>query len=376
MINVYFATKARGFLRHFFNINIENSYEINKKKNIILSKLAKNKFISKFGYFKIIKIENKDCDIYGSYNRFLKANKNYFIYLENPTALYHYSLFCGKSILGKKRIKKCLLDPKLKAIICMSNACKNTFIELCGDYNGYLTQIYPYVPDNKMVNEINIKNRCNENNLKILFIAQGERFVSKGGLEVIEAYKRLKEKNENKKTSLTIVTSIHDISNKLTNQILEDKDISFINFDLSFSEMEKLYANHHILVQPSSDDSFGLTIIEAMKAGLAIISSKLYAFPEMVEDGINGYLIEPKYWLFDKNNMPNPLVWNNRKKTIYNENLSEQLIISIYEKMRLLQNNNLILQNMSISSYKKATQGKLCFEYIQNQWQQVYEVVK
>lgn len=30
--------------------------------------------------------------MYGSFNRFLKTDKPYFIYLENPLALYHYSI--------------------------------------------------------------------------------------------------------------------------------------------------------------------------------------------------------------------------------------------------------------------------------------------
>lgn len=61
--------------------------------------------------------------------------------------------------------------------------------------------------------------------------------------------------------------------------------------------------NSTLLLHPTSDDSNSLTVLEAMKAGLPIISTKLYAIPEMVKDGVNGFLTEPKYAFFDNNNL-------------------------------------------------------------------------
>lgn len=77
--------------------------------------------------FNVVKVSEKDCDMYGPFNRFLKTDKPYFIYLENPLALYHYSIKCISYSRGKERFENCLNDKDLKGIFCMSNACKNSF---------------------------------------------------------------------------------------------------------------------------------------------------------------------------------------------------------------------------------------------------------
>jgi len=48
-----------------------------------------------------------------------------------------------------------------------------------------------------------------------------------------------------------------------------------------------------ILIFPSKNEGQPFVILEAMAAGLPIISTKVGCIPEMVEDGVNGFLIEP-----------------------------------------------------------------------------------
>jgi hypothetical protein len=40
--------------------------------------------------------------------------------------------------------------------------------------------------------------------------------------------------------------------------------------------------------------------LEGIKAALHIVTTSLYAIPEMVEDSINGYITELKYYFFAK----------------------------------------------------------------------------
>ncbi len=53
-----------------------------------------------------------------------------------------------------------------------------------------------------------------------------------------------------------------------------------------------------IFINPTRQDSFSLVVLEAIKSGNVIISSDLYAIPEMVIDDYNGYLVGPKYRIF------------------------------------------------------------------------------
>ena len=49
-----------------------------------------------------------------------------------------------------------------------------------------------------------------------------------------------------------------------------------------------------IFVLPSLKEGFSWIILEAMAAELPIVASKTGALPEMIKDGINGFLVEPK----------------------------------------------------------------------------------
>ena len=133
--------------------------------------------------------------------------------------------------------------------------------------------------------------------------------------------------------------------------------------------------NSTLLLHPTSDDSNSLTVLEAMKAGLPIISTKLYAIPEMVKDGVNGFLTEPKYAFFDNNNLPNPQVWDNRKKTIYSTKLDENIINFICSKVELLLLDRELLLKMSLNSLRLANTPPFDESTIISEWNKILEEI-
>jgi len=54
------------------------------------------------------------------------------------------------------------------------------------------------------------------------------------------------------------------------------------------------YNNADIFLLPSHEEGFPLTILEAMAAGLPVISTPVGAIPEVIENGINGFLVPPR----------------------------------------------------------------------------------
>ncbi len=63
---------------------------------------------------------------------------------------------------------------------------------------------------------------------------------------------------------------------------------------LSPSEIEAFYQSADIVVVPSRWEGFGLIAVEAMRAGLPVIASRVGGLPEIVEDGVTGLLIPPE----------------------------------------------------------------------------------
>ncbi len=60
---------------------------------------------------------------------------------------------------------------------------------------------------------------------------------------------------------------------------------------LSEEEIQKLAASATLAVFPSRIESFGLSMAEAMAAGLPIIATRVGALPEFIEDGVTGILV-------------------------------------------------------------------------------------
>ena len=382
-MKVYWATKLRGFLRHLsknkddveFTEDSSRFYETNSAFAEMRYNLFMSPLLDPTGLFKTVTVEGKDCDCYGSYNKFLNADKPYFIYLENPTALYNYALGRIKYKIGREKFEKHLNDPKLRYIVCLSDACRNSFEKVNKPFpkNLKVKTIYPYVPENKRVTPETIKEKSENEYLECLFCVQGKSFVVKGGLEALSAVEKLQ--NDGYKINLTVITKTEDLDPYALKKIQANKRIKLIEFGLSYDELERVYEKTNVLIQPASQESFGLTILESMKSGCAVIASKLYAFPEMVENEFNGFLVEPKFWFFDKNNIPNPEVWNHRKKTIFNTKESETLINTLYEKIKELSEDREKLKKFSLNSLEKA-RTKFGEENILSQWKDVWETLE
>jgi glycosyltransferase involved in cell wall biosynthesis len=61
----------------------------------------------------------------------------------------------------------------------------------------------------------------------------------------------------------------------------------------SYSFMRDTYAACDIMCLPSVDEVFGLVFIEAMAMEKIVVGANSGALPEIVDNGVNGYLTEP-----------------------------------------------------------------------------------
>lgn len=375
MVKVLVATKVRGFLEDLFQSSLPNIsfhwdknevYEIDSKKKLILSKLVKSELASHLGIVQVVEVEDDGFDVVFSYNRFLKTKKDYIICLENPTALFHYVLGRNKTFLGKKKINGCLNDGHLKGIVCISDACYSTlpnFYDLPETITA--TKIYPLVPSNPLTSIDSIQKRSQLEKINCLYISSN--FTLKGGRDILACFKQLKEANMDNVT-LQIVTKLDALDPMLLDEIRKMDNVSIVDFKLSKDELNAVYNEASIFLNPTRQDSFSLVVLEAMKSGNAILSTDLYALNEMVEDGANGYLTKPRYRFFNYDNMPNESVWNNREETIYSDYLDENIVAFLYEKITALYHDRELLERMALRSFEKSNTGEFSEAFVKDKW--------
>lgn len=379
MKTVLVATKGRGFLETFFNNKFDSMkfiyeknkiYETNSKLKKRITKIVRSRFADYVGLIQVIDVKNEDSkyNYVFSYNRFLKTNKPYILYVENPLALVHYSTGRPDTVLSKRKLKKFLNDDKLKAIVCMSKACYETFPQIYDlPDKKKLKQIYPFI-----TNENKIKKDFSKE-LQCLYISSD--FYLKGGSEIIEAHKKIKKENSN--IRITVVTKLDKIKPSDLKYINDNRDsIEIVEFNLSKKELSELYKKSHVLLNVSRQDSFSLVALEAMKYGNVILSTDLYALPEMVENNFNGFLIGPKYRFFREDNMPNIGVWNDRRNTIYSDFIDLKIVDFLVDKIKTLDNDRNLLLEMGDNSFNKATNSEFDSMFIESSWEDLFNGIE
>ncbi len=62
---------------------------------------------------------------------------------------------------------------------------------------------------------------------------------------------------------------------------------------VSHSKIREIYENSDIMVLPSYAEGLPMSILEAIGEGLPVVSTRVGGIPEAIEDGRNGFLIEP-----------------------------------------------------------------------------------
>ena len=75
-------------------------------------------------------------------------------------------------------------------------------------------------------------------------------------------------------------------------KIFENTKTNFIGY-LSGEELASAYASGDIFLFPSSTETLGLVLLEAMAAGCPVIGANKGGIPDIIDDGINGCLYNP-----------------------------------------------------------------------------------
>jgi glycosyltransferase involved in cell wall biosynthesis len=122
----------------------------------------------------------------------------------------------------------------------------------------------------------------------------GRLSEAKGFFDFLDAVPRLIEEDPNIKFNICgSVETIKDecIINEKINNIKRKNQILFHGL-VTGTVKENIYKNSDILVYPSREDIFPVTLLEAMAYGLCILTTKVGVSESIIEENVNGFFIE------------------------------------------------------------------------------------
>ena len=174
---------------------------------------------------------------------------------------------------------------KVDKIVFVSEKSLIVFTEKYKEYNNKCTYIYNGVVDILEKNKINFEEK------PIKFICVGTINERKGQKLIFNTVKKLEKKLEDK-VVFYIVGGGPEYSRykNLVEKFNLEKIIKVLG---EREDVEALLKQSHIFILPSYDEGLPIAIIEAMRAGLPIIATKVGGIPEMILNGREGYLINP-----------------------------------------------------------------------------------
>lgn len=258
-----------------------------------------------------------------------KAKKKVIVHVHGAEFKVFYDKECNES--QKRYIKECL------------NMC-DKIIVLSEEWEEYFQNIVPRDKIEVIYNAINIPKDFEKNTetKQILFLGRlGER---KGIYDLIDVVEQLISQYKDIK-----LIACGDGEYEKVKKIVEDRklksNIEIYNW-ISGKEKEEKLKNSSFYVLPSYNEGMPMSLIEGMAYKNIPISTKVGGIPRVIENGINGFIIEPgdkkklkeilENILDDKEKEKRKQISDNARKTVeekFNIKKNIEKLLRIYKEM-------------------------------------------
>jgi len=185
---------------------------------------------------------------------------------------------CGS--LRKFFIRRILLS--VDKLIVLSNNWENEFLKI-GCKKGSIIILH-----NSVSTPVSLPNRIPTNNVNILFMGRLEK--NKGVYDLLEVASRII------KLGLGTVRFCFCGDGQVGRfrKIVIDRGLEdVIDIPGWIVKKEKYYLNADIYVLPSYNEGFPMSLLEAASYGLPLVSTCVGGIPDIIDDGVNGFLVSP-----------------------------------------------------------------------------------
>lgn len=301
--------------------------------------------------------ESKNCDLIHSTNNVMMLGKKPWV----MDAESGYGLLAFKNERRKNRffmyfLNNTLKQESFKFILAWSKIAERSINTLLKDrFKKKIVTVYP-------AHRIPKKSRDKENEkLTILFDAR--RFEHKGGYELLRAFGILEKKYD---LRLNMISLFPD---EIIKKYSKDKNINLIKANLTREKVLDYYMGSDVFVYPTHIDTFGYVFLQAMAYKMPIVTTRVFATPEIV--GKAGFLIDPILkWTNDKG----VVLWKSDKDYLnaYARFKKETYVKELVKKISILIENKRLRKEMAKNGFREIENGKFSIERRNTQLREIY----
>jgi len=228
--------------------------------------------------------------------------------------------YWNSDILRKKIIKLLLKIPS--KIICLSEHWKDFFKTIATEKKLEVLHNMIDVSSYQQDVSYSFKNKNISFDCKKIILFVGELVKRKGVYDVIKVIPIVKEKIKDCIFVFVGNGNIEKIKGLCRLKGIESN--TFFLGEISGCRKISIFLDSDVFILPSYAEGMPITILEAMAAGVPVISTKVGAIPEIIKNGKNGFLIEPgKY-----NQLAEKIIYllkNNKLREYIGKNNLEQV---------------------------------------------------
>lgn len=281
-----------------------------KNKSIVHFHIASNgSFVRKYILFKMLRKDiEKIAHIHGG---------DFINYYKNSGKLIKYSI----NDMMKNSCK----------IISVSQYMIDELNREFPEYKNKSLKIYNGIE----LNEIDIDYEQKEN----VIVYLGKITQYKGIYDLIKSAEYCKSTLENKGWKIKIAG---DGEIDLVNKIIRDNKIENIVEVIGWIEGENkvdMLKKSKVLIIPSHVESFGISAIEAMSFGNAIIATNVGALPEIIQNNVNGIIVEKGNYIE---------IGENIKKMIHDSEITKYMCYENVKYSKLFSKESMIKQIINL----------------------------
>jgi glycosyltransferase involved in cell wall biosynthesis len=316
------------------------------------------------------------CDLIHTTSGVLPLNRKPFV-----VGVEYYSSFVGlqhdKALQRgyfENTLKRLLAD-NCKSILPTSEASKKSMIATFGQAaisKGLVDKmevVYPAVVPR------NAPRKRKTDTIRVLHIGSG--FFEKGGRELVRAVEILKE-DRKLDVELVLVTSSRPFYDAEFSRFLDAyRDRDWIKVVPTNQPREVLYNDYYgqsdIFALPSYGDFFGYVFLEAMACGLPLVGTDVFAIPEIIQDGINGFVVKTPIGPFrpDYLRKSDEEIVNYLQQVIHQE--TTDLTRNLVDRIGTLVEDRQLRKKMGEESRRIVTEGRFSVAHQNAQLKRIYD---